>query len=73
MSNEWSSFGMGHGCCGGHSNEEDDGWPVYDAKGIYLTRVCEKCEKEKLGAYRPEILSGYTQDDVDEPIEGEEW
>ena len=25
--------------------------------------------KQKLGRYRPEILSGYTQADVDEPIE----
>ena len=44
-------------------------WAAYDARGIYLCRVCEKCEKEKLSQFRPEILSGYTQSDVNEPIE----
>ena len=42
---------------------------VYDAQGIYLTIVCSKCEKEKLSRYRPEILTGYSQDDVHERIE----
>jgi hypothetical protein len=28
----------------------------YDARGIFLTYVCEKCEKEKLSHYRPEVL-----------------
>lgn len=44
----------------------------YDAQGIYLCRVCPKCRKEKLSHYRPEILSGYNQSDVDEPIGAEE-
>ena len=43
----------------------------YDACGIYLCLACDKCESEKLAAYRPEILTGYTQEDVDEPIEAE--
>ena len=43
----------------------------YDAQGIYLCKVCDKCEAEKLAGYRPEILTGYTQADVDEPIEEE--
>lgn len=46
-------------------------WPVYDAQRIYLCRVCDVCESAKLARYRPEILSGYTQADVDEPIEPE--
>lgn len=45
----------------------------YDAQGIYLCRTCSKCRKEKLSSYRPEILTGYTQADVDEPIEPEEY
>lgn len=45
---------------------------VYDAQGIYLCRVCEQCEPVKLAQYRPEILSGYSQADVDEPIEPED-
>ena len=44
-------------------------WAEQDAQGIFLCYVCESCEKEKLGRYRPEILSGYSQCDVDEPIE----
>lgn len=43
----------------------------YDAQGIYLTKGCEKCKKDKLKGYRPEILTGYDQSDVDEPIEPE--
>lgn len=44
-------------------------WAEYDAQGIYLCRVCSKCRKAKLSRYRPEILEGYDQGDVDEPIE----
>jgi len=40
-----------------------------DARGIPLCRTCVQCRKEKLSQYRPEILSGYTQNDVNEPIE----
>lgn len=47
-------------------------WDEYDAQGIYLCKVCSKCERAKLATYRPEILTGYTQADVDEPIEPEE-
>jgi hypothetical protein len=40
----------------------------YDARGIFLTYVCEKCEKEKLSHYRPDVLtdSNYWHD---EPID----
>ena len=48
-------------------------WWEYDAQGIPLCKVCGDCEKEKLSRYRPEILSGYGQADVDEPIEAEEY
>jgi hypothetical protein len=48
-------------------------WPEYDAQRIYLCRVCEVCEEAKLARYRPEILTGYTQSDVDEPIEPEPY
>lgn len=47
----------------------DGSWWANDARGIPLRRVCEKCERAKLAGYRPEILTGYTQADVDEPIE----
>ena len=48
-----------------------DSWWAYDAQGIPLRRVCDDCEEEKLSQFRPEILSGYDQSDVDEPIEPE--
>jgi len=48
-------------------------WFEYDAKGIPLCKVCEKCKKVKLAQFRPEILTGYSQADVDEPIEADVW
>ena len=56
-----------------HPHTKGDGsWWEYDAKGIELCRVCDECKDAKLSAYRPEILSGYDQGDVDEPIEPDE-
>ena len=43
----------------------------YDAQNIYLCRTCDDCHRERMSHYRPEILTGYTQADVDEPIEEE--
>jgi hypothetical protein len=56
-----------HACIGGIPAEGS--WWEYDARGVPLCRVCDVCRKEKLSHYRPEILRGYTQDDVNEPIE----
>ncbi len=50
----------------------EQSWWVHDAKNIPLCRVCGKCSKEQLSKYRPEILTGYTQLDVDEPIDTQE-
>jgi len=47
----------------------EDGEVQYDGRGIYLTRTCDKCHKEKMARYNPVILDYYTQADVDEPIE----
>lgn len=52
-----------------HECPPGESWPEHDAQGIYLCRVCQKCRAEKLSRYRPEILTGYTQADLDEPIE----
>jgi len=52
-----------------HECNRDESWEEYDAQGIYLCRVCDECIKIKLSRYRPEILTGYDQSDVDEPIE----
>lgn len=59
-----------HQCVNGKDSDTPSWWE-YDAQGIPLARVCDKCRKEKLSRYRPEILSGYSQADVDEPIEPE--
>jgi hypothetical protein len=50
-----------------HENEYS--WWESDAQGIPLARVCDNCVDTVLARYRPEILSGYTQADVDESIE----
>jgi hypothetical protein len=47
-------------------------WPLNDAQGIYVSLVCDKCEDTVKSRYRPEIFTGYTQADVDEPIEPDE-
>lgn len=54
------------------NHTRDESWWEYDAQGIELARVCDDCRSEKLAKYRPEILRGYDQSDVDEPIEPEE-
>ena len=42
---------------------------MHDAQGIPLRRVCAKCKEHYKNRYRPEIFSGYDQNDVDESIE----
>jgi len=46
-------------------------FPLTDARGIFCTYVCDKCEKEKRSTYRADI---FTDPDywADEPIEQEE-
>lgn len=39
-------------CCGSGLPTED----IYDARGIFIIRVCKKCKKEKLSGFRPEIF-----------------
>lgn len=51
---------------------ETESWWEYDAQRIPLCRVCDRCRDRKLSRYRPEILTGYDQSDVDEPIEGDD-
>ncbi len=53
-----------------HPHTKHDGsWWEHDARGIPLARVCKVCRTAKLSRYRPEILSGYDQSDVSEPID----
>ncbi len=50
----------------------DSSWWENDAQGIPLARVCSECREAKLSGYRKEILTGYSQADVDEQIEPED-
>jgi len=43
---------------------------VYDARGIYVGKVCEDCEKQALAPYRPEIFTDPNYE-TDEPVEPE--
>jgi len=53
------------------SDHEHEGyaWWEYDYQNIPLCKVCDSCVDAKLATYRPEILRGYDQNDVNEPIE----
>lgn len=42
----------------------------FDARGIFLTYACDKCVKEKLSGYRPEVLTDPNYQ-CDEPIDGD--
>ena len=33
-----------------------ESWDIYDARGIFLTRVCENCEETKMKSYRKDVL-----------------
>ena len=44
----------------------------FDAKGVELCRTCSKCHTAQMKKHRPEILSGYTHEDIDEQIEEDE-
>ena len=52
-----------------HECNRRESWWEHDAQGIELCRVCDYCRDAKLRKFRPEILTGYTQADVAEPIE----
>ena len=57
-----------HMCVGGKISVKPTSW-VHDARGIPLAKVCDDCYSEKISKYRPEILFGYSQADVNESIE----
>lgn len=44
----------------------------HDARGIYLTRVCDRCREAKLSTYRPEVLTN-PRYQVDELIDGDDF
>lgn len=57
-----------------HQHTKGDGsWWERDAQGIPLCRVCSGCKDEMLSRFRSVILTGYTQADVNEPIDPEDY
>ena len=50
-------------------HKDQETWFENDAQGICLGKVCAKCQDTFLKKYRPEIITGYTQEDVSEPID----
>ena len=59
-----------HRCVGGRPSAEPSWW-LKDCHGIELCRLCPACKEEKKRGYRPEVFSGYSQDEIDERIEEE--
>lgn len=46
-------------------------FPLYDARGIFVSYICAGCEKSVKAKYRPEIFTNPTYW-ADEPIEEDE-
>ncbi len=44
---------------------------IYDARNIYVARVCEDCKEQKLRGYRPEIFTDSQYDTFDEQVEAD--
>ena len=56
---------MGLCSCGSGLESEE----IYDARNIYVARVCEKCRKEKLSHYRKDIFTDpnyWCSEEIDE-------
>ena len=45
-------------------------WQLFDARGIYVTRVCKVCLATTKAKYRPEIFTNSSYH-ADEPIDEE--
>ena len=52
-----------------HYCERSEGWMEYDARGIPLTFVCEKCVHDKLKRYQRDVLTDphYEADEMIDP------
>lgn len=46
-------------------------YPLHDARGIFVSYVCEACEEEVQSKYRPEIFENPNYDAC-EPIDDED-
>jgi len=52
-------------------HEGEYSWIEYDARGIPLCKVCDKCKEAKLSTYRPEVLTDPQYDLMGETLEPE--
>ena len=59
--------------CGRRHEKNDGSWWLTDCKGIPLKRVCADCEEEVRKGYNPWVFDGYSQADIDEQIEADNW
>lgn len=59
--------------CDGTHTKGDGSWWEHDAQGIPLCRVCDECKDAKLSRYPKHILTGYSQADIDEPLDEDRW
>ena len=46
-------------CGSGHTRRE-----LKDGYGLFLTFACDKCEREKLSEFRPDIMTQYATDEA---------
>ena len=51
------------------THEGQYAWFEYDARGIPLCKVCDKCKTVKLSTYRPEVLTDAQYDLMGETLE----
>lgn len=58
-----------------HHTKNDGSWWEYDAAGIPLTRVCEKCRVHKLARYNPAIFTdgGYAATGSEDALEAADY
>lgn len=51
----------------------DTCYPLYDARGVYVARVCYECEAATRAKYRPEIFTDPNYDLMGDTLEEDRW
>lgn len=67
ISNERSRWRLCH--CGSGEFRSS----LYDARGIFVSFYCAKCEKEVRSKYRPEIFTDSSYDTYGEVVDEDRW
>lgn len=55
-------------CFDRDDRDSEPSWALYDARGIYVSRVCKFCVKKIKSQYRPEIFTD-SDYETSEPID----